>query len=224
MQALELGTTIAPGQQHFYIDGPVGRLEMATMRPKANEKPIVAIICHPHPLHDGTMHNKVVTTAAKAFFNEGITAVRFNFRGVQHSEGDYGEGLLECDDLRAVIRWVQACLPDHTLCLAGFSFGSYVAAQVAAETKCISLLSIAPPVQRFYFKQIQRPSCPWLVIQGDSDEVVSAAAVYQWVDEFEQPPELVKLPQVGHFFHGRLIDLRNIIVERTIQPLLSQLD
>ena len=198
--------------QTFLLPGPAGQLEVMTARPTANAKPVVAVICHPDPRQEGTMHNKVVTTMAKAFDALGLATVRFNFRGIGNSDGEYGNVAGEQDDLRAVIEWVRQALPDHTLWLAGFSFGSYIAASVANEREdVLQLVTIAPPVHKYPYDQLQQMRCPWLIVQGDQDDVVPPAAVFRWAEHPPAPVMMHVMTDVGHFFHGRLIDLRELL-------------
>lgn len=205
--------------------GPVGGLEMIVESPEPDTapRPVVAIVCHPLPTEGGTMHNKVVTMAARALRECGVATVRFNFRGAGASAGKFDNGRGEADDLRAVAAWVRAQRPDAQLWLAGFSFGAYVTLKVAAQLQPGMLISIAPPAGRGWdFAAIAAPECPWLVIQGEADEVVDPAAVYAWIDslkQLRQPPELVRMPDTSHFFHRRLMDLRGAI-KHGVRPYL----
>ena len=212
----------AAADQSLLLDGPAGRLEVALDLPEdtVTALPVLAIVCHPLPTEGGTMHNKVVTMAARALRECGATTVRFNFRGIGQSEGLFDEGEGEIDDLRAVVAWARAQHPQHALWLAGFSFGAYVALRAAAELQAGLLLSIAPPVGRSWdFGQATHPNCPWLVIQGEADEIVDPQAVYAWIEQLEPPPELVRMPDASHFFHGRLLDLRGAI-KSGVRPYL----
>lgn len=181
-----------------------------------------AVICHPHPLYGGSMHNKVVHTLAKSLAENQYTAVRFNFRGVGDSSGSYAEGIGEVDDAMAVIDWVLQQQSDiHSdipVILAGFSFGSFIALQAAAKTQCKALITIAPPVRMFDFENLQGVDFPWLLIQGDEDEVVDINSVINWVRTLKQPPQLEIINGSSHFFHGKLIELRTIC-EEFIQKL-----
>ncbi|MCC4608053.1 alpha/beta family hydrolase [Xanthomonas campestris] len=194
------------------LSGPVGPLDVAVDLPDAYVavQPVTAIVCHPLSTEGGSMHNKVVTMAARALRELGITVVRFNFRSVGTSAGVFDHGNGEQDDLRAVAEWVRAQRPDHTLWLAGFSFGAYVSLRAAGALAPQALISIAPPAGRWDFSDMQPPA-QWLVIQGDADEIVDPQAVYDWLDTLEQQPELVRMPDTSHFFHRKLIDLRGAI-------------
>jgi len=170
-----------------------------------------AVICHPHPLHGGTMHNKVVTILERSLRELGLACVRFNFRGVGQSAGVHDEGRGEVEDLAAVVDWARRASPGDALWLAGFSFGSYVALAAARRVGADALVSIAPPVGRWDFDSIELPDCPWLVVQGEEDEVVDPAAVFAWVESLSKQPHLVRMPETSHFFHRRLMDLRGVI-------------
>lgn len=164
------------------------------------------------------MHNKVVHYLAKTFSELGMQGVRFNFRGVGASAGVYDEGRGEQDDLRAVIQWCRtrdAALP---VWLAGFSFGAFVAAAVAAQEVPACLVSVAPPVHMFDFAEFTRPACPWVVVQGTDDEVVPFQAVKEWSGSLRPPPQLIIMEGASHFFHGRLNDLREQL-RQALEPV-----
>jgi hypothetical protein len=202
------------------LDGPAGLLELAVDHAEVPALPIVAIVCHPLPTEGGTMHNKVVTMAARAFRELGIDTVRFNFRGVGASQGSFDHGDGETEDLRAVAAWLRSQRPGTSLWLAGFSFGAYVALRAAPSLEPSLLLSIAPPVGRSWdFSQLALPTCPWVVIQGESDEIVDPGAVRAWIDGLAVKPVLVPMPEAGHFFHRKLMDLRGAI-KHAVRPYL----
>ena len=196
------------------LAGPAGAIEAAVDLPdnEVVRLPAVAIVCHPLPTEGGTMHNKVVTMAARALRELGVATGRFNFRGTGASEGAFDDGDGERGDLRAVAEWVRATRPDDQLWLAGFSFGAWVSLAMAAELQPSVLVSIAPPAGRGWdFDAITAPTMPWLVVQGDADEIVDPQAVYDWLDHLKAEPELVRMPDTSHFFHRKLIDLRGAI-------------
>jgi hypothetical protein len=179
----------------------------------------VAVICHPNPVQGGTMHNKVVTMVERSLRESGLDTVRFNFRGTGASEGSYDEGNGESEDLAAVAAWVRRVRPDDVLWLAGFSFGSYVTIRNAVRLGAAALVSIAPPAGRFALTGIEPPRCPWLIVQGEADEVVEPQAVFDWIDSLPVEPEVVRMPETSHFFHRRLMDLRGA-VKHAVQPWL----
>jgi hypothetical protein len=162
-----------------------------------------AVICHPHPLQQGTMSNKVVTTVARAFARLGADAVRFNFRGVGASAGSHADGVGEREDALAVVAWCRARWPGRRLYLGGFSFGAAVAAAIAARVAPAGLVTVALPIDRLPADFVA-PACPWLLIHGEADDVVPARPVLGWCATLPAPPRIVLLPGVGHFFHGRL--------------------
>ncbi|MEP6483637.1 MAG: alpha/beta fold hydrolase [Rudaea sp.] len=194
------------------LRGAAGAIEAIARAPEpADARKGIAIICHPLPTHGGTMHNKVVTMIERSLRELGLATVIFNFRGVGASEGIFDEGRGETDDVLAIAEWVQRVRPDDALWLAGFSFGSYVAARAAPQLPVRQMISVAPPVERWGFATLASPLCPWLVIQGEADEVVDPQAVYAWVAAQPEPPTLVRMPETSHFFHRRLMDLRGAI-------------
>ncbi len=195
------------------LPGPAGGLEVAVDLPDDDVAalPLVAIICHPLPTEGGTMHNKVVTMAGRSLRELGATTVRFNFRGTGASDGEFDEGRGEVEDLRAVAAWVRAQRSGQRLWLVGFSFGAFVSLAASADIEPGMLISIAPPAGRWDFDSIQLPSFPWLVIQGEEDEIVDPQAVYDWLDRADAQAELVRIPDSGHFFHRKLMDLRGAI-------------
>lgn len=179
----------------------------------SSSEEIVAIICHPHPLHQGTMNNKVVYTTHSALSSLGCHTIRFNFRGVGKSTGvhDYGNG--ETADLITIINWIKALKPECKLILAGFSFGAFIALKASKVFDCLTLISIAPAVSNQNYQQELPLTCPWLILQGEDDEVIPPKMVFDLVNEFletklEYPLKLIKFPNVGHFFHGALTDLK----------------
>lgn len=198
---------LPPGEQSFILQGPVGDLETSVTIPETH-KNISAIICHPHSLHGGTMNNKVVTTLAKLFNEMGAVVVRFNFRGVGKSAGEFDHGIGESEDLRFIISWVLKQYPETKLCLTGFSFGSYVSYRVSGDINPALLISVAPPVSHFEYQEIKLPTCPWIIVQGEEDEVVDPLKVFDWVDHLPRSVNLLRFPNTGHFFHGQLIQLR----------------
>ncbi len=194
------------------IAGPAGRIECAIDRTEAAPRGL-AMVCHPHPQGGGTLDNKVVQTVARAFLQLGWASVRFNFRGVGASEGIWGEGVGEVDDAMTVLANWRARLEFAPLpfCLAGFSFGGFVAAEVAhrmpADSRPRRILLVGPSTE----KQVV-PAVPadTVVIQGESDDIVPLGATLDWARPQNLP--VIVFPGVGHFFHGRLALLKGVIV------------
>lgn len=213
-------TRFCDAKQCFTIAGTVGSLEAIIEMPKTDEThDIIFVMCHPSPLGGGSMDNKVVTTACRAMQELGVTTLRFNFRGVGQSAGSFDQGVGEVEDVKAVLAWVLTTYPTKEIWLGGFSFGAAMAYKVASTTAVAQLLSIAPAVVSFVTTGFAEPNMPWAVIQGDADEVVEPEAVYTWLAQHEVPYLLKKLPGIGHFFHGQLVMLRQLI-KAIYQPRL----
>lgn len=193
------------------IPGAAGTLEGAIDSASVTAT-AVAVVCHPHPLQQGTMQNKVVTTLARAFVSLGAAAVRFNFRGVGSSTGSYADGVGERDDASAVIAWTKARWPGRPLYLGGFSFGAAIALGVAAGVAPRGLVTVAPPVERLPADFVP-PACPWLLVHGAADDVVAPEPVLAWSESLAMKPRVVLLDGVGHFFHGRLSALSGAVVD-----------
>lgn len=203
-----------------FIVGPAGQLEIATTFAAGERQKRVIVICHPHPLYSGSMENKVVTTLMRTFNEMEFCTVRFNFRGVGNSEGTFADGIGETDDLLAVLNWVTRVLPNYELWLAGFSFGSYIAYRTATLTsykdKIKQLICVAPPAKYPEFEHLPEPTMPWLVVQGENDEVIDSTIVFTWLNSFKLVPQIIRFPDTGHFFHGKLVELK-----QTLKQLLS---
>lgn len=204
---------LRPSIERLTIAGPAGDLEALLETPANADAARVAVICHPHPVYGGTMTNKVVHVLAKTFNERGVPAVRFNFRGVGASAGAFDEGAGETQDALAVIDWALQRFAGAALWVAGFSFGGAIAVRAAVSRDAKRLVSVAPAVHRFAVDGAELPRCPWLLVQGDQDELVDAGEIQRWVATLAQPPQLALLPGVEHFFHGRLNELRSVVLE-----------
>lgn len=208
-----------PRAERVRVDGPAGEIEALVEIPADDPAPGGAspsrfgVVCHPHPLYGGTLDNKVVYTLARAFVEKCVPAIRFNFRGVGASTGTYDEGRGETADALAVIAYGRERWPGAELWLAGFSFGGAVAVRAAAQARPETLVLAAPGITRVAMEGIASPSCPWLIVQGDADDVIEPAAVLEWANRQTRAPVVRQLPGAGHFFHGRLHELRTLVVE-----------
>lgn len=204
------------------VEGPAGRIEVASSLPEAPRG--VAIVAHPHPLFGGTMDNKVVTTVARAFTESGIAAFRFNFRGVGATQGVHDEGSGETEDMLRVIAHARAAVPAGPLCLAGFSFGGAVATRASCRVEFDQLILVAPGFRRLSAQgmgEAPDPNDPALgppgrhaaantmVIHGDQDETVPLSDSLAWAAVREVP--VVVVPGSEHFFHRKLHVLREIV-------------
>jgi alpha/beta superfamily hydrolase len=194
------------GTQRFTLPGPAGALALAIDQPAAVPRG-VAVVCHPHPQHGGTMDNKVVQTLARAFVQLGYTSVRFNFRGIGGSAGAWDEGRGEVDDALAVIAAQRVA--GQPLLLAGFSFGGYVASQAAARLAepATRLVLVGPAAVNFSVAPVPADT---LVVHGELDDVVPLTAVFDWARPQALP--VTVLPGAGHFFHGQLPVLKHIVL------------
>ncbi len=192
-------------EEKAFIPGSAGELE-ALLSVADDYGDSIGIICHPHPLHGGSMNNKVVHYTAHALHNVGMPVLRFNFRGVGRSGGQFSNTIGEADDLRVATGWLRQKYPARDLVVAGFSFGSYVAASQAQDLAATKLISIAPPVNLYDFHRLT-PQMPWLVVMGDEDEVVPIPQVWQWLESEISNRQMLWMREASHFFHGRLLEL-----------------
>jgi len=195
-----------PTLNKFSIAGAAGILEGITHLPEGLSRAIV-VVAHPLPTMGGTMENKVVTTLAKTFVELGFVALRFNFRGVGGSEGEFDNGVGEVDDVLAVVRHARQEYGDLPLILSGFSFGGYVQACAAQQLHPQKLVLVAPAVGRFSMPPVPHNT---LLIHGDLDEVVPLIDVLHWARPQQLP--IVVLPGAEHFFHGRMGQIKEIVL------------
>ena len=208
--------------EYLQIAGPAGVLEVARDLAGAgvSNHQGVAIIAHPHPLFGGTMHNKVVQTLARAFVQQGWQTLRFNFRGVENSAGEHDNGVGELDDMMAVLNTLA---PSGPLCLAGFSFGGFVAASALVachsagrDVQQAALVGVA--ASRFSVPQVP---AAWhartLVVHGEADDTVPLGAAMDWARPQLLPITVV--PEVGHFFHGQLPLLKSLVLRHVQAPV-----
>jgi alpha/beta superfamily hydrolase len=203
-----------PRAEPLSIAGPAGPIEALLEDPQVEPWTGFGVVCHPHPLYGGSMINKVVHTVARALQEQGMPTVRFNYRGVGKSAGQYDEGRGETADALAVVAWGRERWPGVPLTLAGFSFGSMVALLATPAARPAELITVAPAVSNAQFSAVERPACPWLIIQGTADEVVNYTQVETFAARFAPPPALRLLAGVDHFFKGRLPELREAVLQR----------
>lgn len=203
--------TLLAGEHRLQLTRQADVIELGLSIPPAPWRGL-AVVCHPHPLMGGTMDNKVITTVARCFRDQGLVVIRLNFRGVGASTGLFDHGIGEQDDVLAVARWAQEQFRLPWRLLAGFSFGAYVALRVHHQLSSNSvplprLALIAPPVTRFELPAASLADGTE-VIYGDADEVVDPSAIAQWLALVPRTTRICKLEGAGHFFHGRLGDLK----------------
>jgi alpha/beta superfamily hydrolase len=189
----------------FFLPGPAGRLEAMLWTTSPANSDIVALVCHPHPLFGGTMHNKVVFQSAKALHRRAIPVLRFNFRGAGQSEGEHDKGRGEQDDVRAGLTFLAAEFPGKPILLAGFSFGSWVGLNVGCEDARVSdLIGLGLPVNSVDLSYLRECTKPKLFIQGGSDQFGSREKVDVLFDTLPDPKKLVIVENADHFFTGKL--------------------
>jgi len=179
----------------------------------------LALLCHPNPVQGGTMMNKVVSTLQRTARDAGLITLRFNYRGTGASEGSHDMGSGEVDDALAAALWLRARHPELPITLLGFSFGGFVAASLGGrlETrgeKLSRLFMVAPAVMRLRAEDDLPQACAVTVIQPETDEVIDPQLVYDWSNALSRPHELLKVAECGHFFHGKLPELKELVAPR----------
>jgi len=198
-------------QGNTFFEGPAGQIE-AILKVPAGDVTRAAIVCHPHPLFGGTMHNKVVFRIARSFQDAGFAVLRFNFRGVGQSEGKHDEGLGEQDDLRAAIRVIKEKYPGAEIWLAGFSFGSAMMLRSSAcDPRIRALIAAGVPVSKYDFTQIAKCGKPKLFVQGSLDEFGSTEGLRKLFDVLDEPKQLKVIEGADHFFEGHLAELSQTV-------------
>lgn len=195
---------------HVLLRGPCGHIEALIDHPEGEAIDVTAVVCSPAEAI-GTMHSKVVHIIERSFRELGASTVRFNFRGVGASDGEPASGFGETEDLLAVVAWLQDVRPGCELWLGGYGLGSFVATRACQKLPVSQLVTVAPPINAFDFEALPTPACPWLIVQGDTDDHVLPEAVYSWAEGLEPKPQLVKMKEADHAFHRRLLDLRGAI-------------
>ena len=191
--------------ERHVIEGPAGPLEIVMNVPEGPRG--IALIAHPHPQQGGSLDNKVVHMLAKTFFALDYVAVRFNFRGVGESAGAFDEGPGETEDALAALRFAQSSYPlAGRPVLAGFSFGSFIQTRVAQRVEAERLVLVGPAVKRF---ALERVPADTIVIHGEQDDVVLLSDVLDWARPQNLP--IIVFPGTGHFFHGRLVQLQQLL-------------
>ena len=203
--------TAAHDSRSFFLEGPAGRLESILWTPSApvrHRPPLVTVVCHPHPLYGGTMHNKVVYQAAKSLDALGLPVLRFNFRGAGLSAGEHDRGIGEKGDARAAIDFLGAKFPGVPVLVAGFSFGAWVGLRVGCEHPRVShLIGMGLPVNSTDFSFLRQCSKPKLFVHGSQDEFGSMEKVKALVASLPGENHLVFVEDVDHFFAGKLDQL-----------------
>jgi alpha/beta superfamily hydrolase len=205
----------SPTIRSFFLTGPVGRLE-ALLNAGSHTATHAALVCHPHPLFGGTLHNKVVFHAMKALNSFGFPVLRFNFRGTGLSEGEHAHGVGEVEDVRAALDWIEKEFNRPTI-FTGFSFGAAVGVRAAySDDRVTALIALglpAVPVEdRIYdFEFLRQSTKPKLFVSGSRDQFGPPGKLEALVDTFAEPKKLVRIEAGDHFFEGRLREMRDAI-------------
>lgn len=196
---------------NLQIPASHGTLEAILKEPKGEARG-AALVCHPHPLGGGTMHNKVVYRAAAGLNEAGFVALRFNFRGVGSSTGAHDDGIGEKQDVQDALEYLIEHYPNQPLTLAGFSFGSRVGTEtVLADDRVKNLISIGTPVDKYDFSFLKHCSKPMLFVHGDQDEFGSVGNLKKIVELIRCETELIVFENCGHFFDEHLEELKNAV-------------
>ena len=212
----------------LFIDGPVGRLEALLNQGDQNASH-AALVCHPHPLYGGTLHNKVVFHTMKALNSFGFPVLRFNFRGTGLSQGEHDNGVGEVDDVRAALDWLGREF-ERPLIFAGFSFGAAVGLRVACSDQRVKAevglgLPVVPADERIYdLTFLQNCIKPKLFVSGARDQFGPSRELQRLIEAVPEPKKLVLIEGADHFFAGRLKELRETIelwVRDTMKPQLA---
>lgn len=213
---------------HVNIPTPTGYLEGILKPEEEGSKPqYVSVVCHPHPLGGGTMHNKVVFKVAQTLQGMNIPALRFNFRGVGHSSGTYDEGRGEMDDVRYALEFMSRRYPGVPVLIAGFSFGSYVGLRVAAiDDRVTAMIGLGVPARMFAEDALQGSHKPKLFVHGTADELAPYEQTCQWFENVPAPKRFFAIEGADHFFQGRLPEIQTLIVDfvrslNVVQPEIS---
>ena len=190
--------------RNLFLEGPAGRLEAILWKPAAQPR-LAALVCHPHPLFGGTMHNKVVYQAAKSLDALGLPVLRFNFRGAGLSTGTHDQGRGEREDVKATLNFLAAEFPDVPLLLAGFSFGCWVGLRVGCvDERVDNLIGLGTPVNNSDFSYLRHCEKPKLFVHGANDEFGETRKVEALVESLPGENRLVVVAEANHFFVGKL--------------------
>jgi alpha/beta superfamily hydrolase len=201
--------------RNLFLEGPAGKLESVLWKPADGVQPrFASVVCHPHPLFGGTLHNKVVYQAAKALDAQGGAVLRFNFRGTGLSEGTHDRGVGERDDVRTAMDFLAAEFPGKPLLLAGFSFGSWVGMRVGCENARVErLIGMGAPVNQSDFSYLQECAKPKLFVQGSQDQFGDVSKLDELLGELPGENKLIVVDGVDHFFTGKIEELGKAITE-----------
>jgi uncharacterized protein len=198
--------------ESLFIDGPAGKLEALLEEPEDREPSHAALVCHPHPQHGGTMHNKVVYRIARGLRRAGAVVLRFNYRGVNLSQGHYDKGIGEMEDARAALALLRSRYPNLPFSLAGFSFGSRIILKLGCEVPGVSrLIAVGFPANLYDSQSLGRCPVPRTFIVSTHDQFCAVSAMEAYFATLPEPKELIWVESTDHFFAGALDELENAI-------------
>jgi len=196
------------------LDGPAGKLEALWEEPSGAQAHFAGLVCHPHPLYGGTLHNKVVHHTSLALQERGLPVLRFNFRGAGKSQGKHDHGRGEADDVRAALDWLAAERPGAGIVLAGFSFGAWVGLRVGCGDRRVrALVGVGMPADSSDLGYLTGCAKPKLIVQGTRDQYGRRDSVERVVKAAAGPKELIWVEGADHFFTGHLVELRRAILD-----------
>lgn len=196
------------------LAGAAGPIEALLQERDEHDHTLTAVVCHPHPLYGGTLHNKVTHRVASVLHGLGAAVLRFNFRGVGKSAGTHDRGVGELEDARVALDYLRERYPSARRWAAGFSFGSWVASRLAAsEPEIERLILIAPPVHTQTFEEMRTLATPKLVVQGTGDAVCRLEKLEAVWPEWAEPKRLMRVPGASHFFDRQLAELGDALLE-----------
>jgi uncharacterized protein len=196
------------------IAGPQGPLEALLEEPKGSAPRVAVVFAHPLPTEGGTMHTKMVFQGAKGLVRSGCAVLRFNFRGVGRSSGEFDSGRGEQEDFRAAVDFMAARYPDLEIWAAGASFGAYVAwAAGAPDDRVCALIAIVPPIDRYDFSAAKSSAKPTFIVAAEEDELIPLKAVREFYAQLQDPKELVVIDRASHLFEGQASEVGDALEE-----------
>lgn len=198
--------------ESLFIDGPAGRLEALLEEPEDRDPNHAVLVCHPHPQHGGTMHNKVVYRIARAMRRSGAVVLRFNYRGVNLSHGEYGHGVGEVEDAGAALGVLRSRYPELPFSLAGFSFGSRVILRLGCETAGVSkLIAVGFPANLSDSQTLGQCTVPRVFIVSTNDQFCAVPAMEAYFAAIPEPKQLIWVEAADHFFSDQLDELEKTV-------------
>jgi uncharacterized protein len=200
--------------ESLFVAGPAGRLEALLEEPEESVPVEAAVVCHPHPQHGGTMHNKVVYRIARGLRKAGCAVLRFNYRGVNLSEGEYAKGIGETEDARVVLKELRERYPSLPIIAAGFSFGARVVLRLTSEESSIGrVIAVGFPTRDADHRFVSQITVPKYFVQSTNDQFGPRPDLTRFFETVRDPKELDWVEASNHFFHGAL-DAFEAVIQR----------